>query len=125
MYRDQVVFINKLLTKAVEQILAQSDPDPIIVIQADHSSRAYNQLNPKVDLKMKLLLPILNAYYMPGVDEASFLYPGITPVNSFRIILNHYFDTQLDLLDDTSYIFEDNQGTWEFVNACQTYQACP
>lgn len=124
MYKDQVIFINKLLLNVVDQILAQSDSDPIIVIQADHSSRAYNQLNPPNGMRMKLLLPILNAYYLPGIDKTSLLYPEITPVNSFRIILNHYFGTQLDLQDDTSYIYEKNQDTYEFTNACQTYQAC-
>ena len=42
---------------------------------------------------------ILNAYYLPGADTRV-LYPTISPVNSFRVVLNTYFDTNLPLLPD-------------------------
>ena len=45
---------------------------------------------------------ILNAYYLPGGGEQH-LYESITPVNTFRVILNHYFDHNLELLPDRSY----------------------
>ena len=32
-----------------------------------------------------------------------FPYDTITPVNTFRVILNHYFDQRLELLPDESY----------------------
>ena len=34
---------------------------------------------------------ILNAYYFPGQDYHS-LYPNITPVNSYRVIFNQFFN---------------------------------
>ena len=47
-------------------------------------------------------MAILNAYYVdPEMQEK--LYGSITPVNSFRLILNQYFDTSYLLLDDISY----------------------
>ena len=52
----------------------------------------------KIDERMG----ILNAYYFPDQDYSK-LYKGITPVNTFRIILNKYFGTDLDLLEDRSY----------------------
>jgi hypothetical protein len=45
---------------------------------------------------------ILNAYYLPGGKSAG-LYPTISPVNSFRYVLNHYFGTKFPLLPDTCY----------------------
>ncbi len=45
---------------------------------------------------------ILNAYYLPG-DGSLSLYPGITPVNSFRVIFNSYFGTDYPILPDISY----------------------
>jgi hypothetical protein len=45
---------------------------------------------------------ILNAYYLPN-GESQFLYPAISPVNSFRIVLNAYFGLNLDLLPDETY----------------------
>jgi hypothetical protein len=71
---------------------------------------------------MKLLFPILNAYYFPGIGKEK-LYTTITPVNSFRLLLNLYFDAQLPLLPDDSYVLEKVKGQWEFINACQAYQA--
>ena len=46
--------------------------------------------------------PILNAYYLPG-QAASHLYESISPVNTFRLILNQYFGGQYPLLKDISY----------------------
>jgi hypothetical protein len=42
---------------------------------------------------------ILNALYLPGA-EADWLYPGITPVNTFRLIFNHYFGQHYSYLPD-------------------------
>ncbi len=50
---------------------------------------------------------ILNAYYFPGKADAG-LYPGITPVNSFRVVFNTYFNQQLPLEPDRSYY-----STWD------------
>ena len=47
-------------------------------------------------------LGILNAYYFPDGIYAN-LYPSITPVNSFRVVLDQFFGTQLGLLEDHSY----------------------
>jgi len=44
---------------------------------------------------------ILNAYYMPG--HTGQLYPGISPVNTFRVVFNAYLGTDLPLLNDASY----------------------
>jgi hypothetical protein len=48
-------------------------------------------------------LAILNAYYLPGVDS-DLIYPSISPVNTFRLILNTYFGADLPLLPDESYL---------------------
>ncbi len=124
LYTDQVRYINTLVLPAIDQILENSDPKPIIILQADHSSRAYSEREVSSDLRMKLLLPIFNAYYLPDADGSQLIYPTITPVNSFRAIFNHYFGTHLKMLEDTSYIMEIHEGKPVFTNACVTYQGC-
>jgi len=124
LYRDQVIYINKRILGVIDEILARSDTDPIIILQADHSSRSYNVRDKSDDLRMKLLLPILNAYRLPGVAADRVLYPTITPVNSFRVLFYQYFGTTLPMLEGTSYIYENADGFKDFVNACQVYQAC-
>jgi len=44
----------------------------------------------------------LIAYYFPN-NGAGVLYPTITPVNTFRLVLNTYFGQDLTLLPDVSY----------------------
>ena len=41
----------------------------------------------------------LNAYHLPGAKKDWF-YDGITPVNSFRLVFNHYFGTHYSYLPD-------------------------
>ena len=50
---------------------------------------------------------ILNAYYFPGGDYDG-LYPTISPVNSFRVFLNAYFGAGLPLLDDVSFVLNQD-----------------
>ncbi len=45
------------------------------------------------DLKQKF--GILNAFYLPDVDN-DILYPTITPVNTFRVVFNLYFEAILN-----------------------------
>ncbi len=92
-YRDQVIFINRQIVPILENILATSEIPPIIVIQGDHGA---------VLVDPKRRMSILNAYYLPDGGDA-LLYEGISPVNTFRLIFNHYFGLQVPLLDDVSY----------------------
>ena len=96
-YIDQVEFINNETLKVIDALLENSEIPPIIIIQGDHG--------PQEDLTNNPLerMPILNAYYLPGVQTAELLYPSISPVNSFRVVLNSYFDQNMPLLADQSY----------------------
>ncbi|MCL6482019.1 MAG: hypothetical protein K6U02_09855, partial [Firmicutes bacterium] len=51
---------------------------------------------------------ILNAYLLPGVESVP-LHPSITPVNSFRVIFNAYFGTNLPLLPDRIFAHEEDR----------------
>ncbi len=96
-YIGQVIFINREILQVIDTILAKSETPPIIIIQGDHGPPP--QLAPASTQKM----PILNAYYLPGVDADKVLYSSISPVNTFRVILNSYFGQTLPLLEDISY----------------------
>jgi hypothetical protein len=102
-YIGQVIFINREILKVIDAILANSKTPPVIVIQGDHGP--LTRLAPTPDRKM----PILNAYYLPGVDVDKVLYRSISPVNTFRVILNNYFGQDLPLLEDISYYAPDRQ----------------
>jgi hypothetical protein len=104
-YIDQVQFVSKEILKVVDALITKSKVQPVIIIQGDHG--------PSSDLTNDGAerMPILNAYYLPGVQMDEVLYPSISPVNSFRIILNTYFDQNLPVLEDRSYYASEEMRT--------------
>ncbi len=104
-YTSQVAFLNRRLAAAVDRILEKSSTPPIIIIQSDHGSgfRMHHESLEKTDLRERF--PILNALYLPGFEDQ--LPAGLSPVNTFRVVLNHYFGAELELLEDRSYF-----ATW-------------
>ena len=108
-YLEQINFINRAIVSVVDEILAKSDVPPIIVIQSDHGHRMQGE--PGVDdwgpaEIYEYVFPILNAYYLPGYDGPA-IAPDITPVNTFRLILDHYFGTDLGIIEERSFYPED------------------
>ena len=104
-YIDQVVYTNVMILDAIDTILAESERPPVIIIQGDHGTLSTGFLAPDEvdDALLRERSGILNAYYFPGQDYSQ-LYPDITPVNSFRVIFNITFGTDLPLLDDSTYV---------------------
>jgi hypothetical protein len=100
-YREQLAFLNKKILEAVDAILSRSPEPPIIILQGDHGSRAYTDLDRPEASYFKENLAILNAYHLPG-DGRALVYPGLSPVNTFRLVFKHYFGAELDLLEDRS-----------------------
>jgi hypothetical protein len=91
-YRDQVKFVNKRVLALVDALL--SSGSPIIILQGDHGpGRSMTSEFGRTS--------ILNAYHLPGGARHA-LYPNITPVNSFRIVLNEVFNAQYPLAEDVS-----------------------
>jgi hypothetical protein len=123
-YLAQLHYLNSLVMATIEQILEKSDTPPIIILQADHGSRVYQQSDPSPEVQYRLIVPILNAYHWPGVSGDP-LYETITPVNTFRLLLNYYFGGDLDLLDDSSYVLVQQGSHSEFIDACDVYPVCP
>ena len=100
-YIDQVKFVNKEIVKVIEKILDE-DEKSIIIIQSDTGSGFdINWKNPDESMILQRL-SILNAYYVPEISENQF-YENITPVNSFRIIFNDYFNGNYKILEDRNY----------------------
>ena len=101
-YRKQIQYINTLVLDAVDAILADSKTPPIIIIQSDHGPGSHLHLGSLEQTLPAERFSILNAYYFPDQDYTS-LYPSISPVNSFRVVLNQFFDGNYELLPDQHY----------------------
>jgi hypothetical protein len=121
-YVNQLIYTNTRLRAMVDDLLSgPHDEDPIIIIQSDEGPHPFRlQRNEdaydwfearKSELREKLL--ILNAYYLPGVPHHD-LYETISPVNSFRLVFNLYFDAHIPLLPDRSFVYQDRAHLFHF-----------
>lgn len=121
-YINQLIYVNKRVKDIIDNILPQSLDDnyqPIIILQSDHGpgSTADNimlETNQNHRELIKERMRILNAYYLPN-NGKKFLYDSISPVNSFRLILTHYFNTNITQLDDRCY-FSDYISPYKFID---------
>jgi hypothetical protein len=105
-YHDQSAFITQRIEQTIKQILATSPEPPIIILQSDHGSELKLDMHDVNNTDLKERMSILNAYYFPD-RKYERLYQKISPVNSFRVVLNTYFGGDLELLPDRSFF-----STW-------------
>ena len=102
-YLDNYIFAIKVAEAMINNILSEADlkNPPLIILQSDHGAR--NHLTP---LEGSAILPnypedfktlILYALYMPGYDYSS-LSQDINPINTFPIVFNYLFHTNIALM---------------------------
>jgi hypothetical protein len=110
-YLDQLIFMSKQIILVIEKIIENSPTPPIIILQSDHGpasifGRREEWLDNYSEEGVKERSSILYAVYFPDQDYEDF-YSTITPVNTFRILFNKYFNENLEILPDrvfyTSY----------------------
>lgn len=92
---EQVKFANKIIQQLVTHIKQTNKPNTVIIIEGDHGFRnIYGK-------KGYMIYDNFSAFYFPDRNYKD-LYPTISPVNSFRVVLNNFFETKLPLLKDSS-----------------------
>lgn len=101
-YNAQITYINQRVLETIDDILVTSENPPIIILQGDHGPGAYFDWESLNNTYLPERLGILNAYYFPDRNYEN-LYPSISPVNSFRVVLGQYFGEEIDFLDDKSF----------------------
>ncbi len=113
-YKDQVAYLNSRLIPLFQKIIANSSRAPIIIIQGDHGG---------LDTSVEERMAVLNAYYLPE-GGSHLLYENISPVNTFRLIFNHYFGSHYDLLEDIS-LFSSYKYPYQYTAISNTRPGCP
>ena len=89
-YTGQLVYINKLTIDMIDSVLEGYPQNlPIIVITADHGRPSGDGSN----------YSVLSAFHLPRGGNSE-LYPAISLVNHFRLILDYYFGLGLGLVED-------------------------
>lgn len=115
-YIDQLVYVNKRIMEALDNILSKSAKPPIIIIQGDHGPRSMLKSWDLVEAgNLDEEVSILSAYCLPGKGKAQ-LYDAISPVNTFRVVFNEYFNTHYALLKDRSYFAPPVKTFYSFTD---------
>ncbi len=111
-YQNQVTYLDTRLEAAVATLIRESARPPVIILQGDHGPWLQTGSDQ---------FRILNAYYLPGHSDR--LYPTITPVNTFRIVLDAYLGGHYPLLADQTY-FSPTPDLYNFTfvpNPCTAH----
>ena len=101
LYLDQLHYTNTLIDSLATATNRSFDRPRVVIIEGDHGNRRLN-LAPEAIVRERQFMN-LNSYFFSDKDY-SLLYDSITPVNSFRVVLNKYFHTHLPLLKDSSIL---------------------
>ncbi len=125
-YRNQVLGLNRLIEQLVDRILTESKIPPVIVLQSDEGPypAAYLLTGSKRDWRqatvpeLRQKSGILHAVYLPDRAYQRF-YQQITPVNTFRVLFDQYFGTNLGLLPDRVFMFENEIRPLSFIEITQ------
>lgn len=110
-YTEQLAYTNARILELLDRLLDTAPGDePVVLLQADEGpypvvferdQAGFDWREATTD-QLRQKFAILNAYHLPGADTGG-LSSSISPVNSFRVVFNAYFGTDLELLPDRSY----------------------
>jgi len=99
LYLGQLEFANVKMRNVIEKLLDTENP-PVIIIQSDHGMRRDNSQGEYIQFLSGF--NNFKAYYFPD-EGRNIEFETTTPVNSFRILFNLYFDEEHELLEDKIY----------------------
>lgn len=107
LYVEQLQFINQETIRTMDAIISNAQRPCIIIVMGDHGFfQGQWAFDPNDKKYLRQRFGILQAYYFSDKDYSR-LYEGFTPVNIFRLILKQYFNEDITLLEDKSYIFHE------------------
>ena len=94
-YENALIYMDNRMLEILPKLIKDSRVPPVIILEGDHG------VAPVSDAR----LSNYQAIYMPGAGK-NVIYPSLTPVNTFRLIFNTYFNAQYRLLKDVSYSYD-------------------
>jgi hypothetical protein len=100
-YVHQLVFLQRKLLTSIDQILAHTSTDPVIVLQADEGFQAAPEDFGEAQMQ-DIRVKGLSAFHLPGPAPAEVPQPP-NSVNNLRFVFNQYLGTHYDLLKSASY----------------------
>lgn len=118
-YIGQLEYINQQLKNTINSILEKSETPPIIIIMGDHGSRLYTDFSEPENTCISEVFSNFMAFHLPGIKPDE-IPSDITSVNVFRLIFDHYFQTEFGLLDNRYYFFSYEGILYRFKDVGQS-----
>lgn len=97
LYIDQLIYTNTWIDSIAQAANHKNNRPRVVIIAGDHGYR--DKKNDPATRNKQFMN--LNAWYFSDGDYSQ-LYDSISSVNSFRVILNKYFQANLPLLKDST-----------------------
>lgn len=101
-YKKQVQYASAVIKDLVSYIQQNNKKNTVIIVAGDHGYRTDD------GNKKGYTFQNLNAFYFPDRNY-SLLYDSLSPVNTFRIILNKSFGASYSLLKDSSILVTEQK----------------
>jgi len=121
---DQLHYLNDRLLPIVEAFLSVPEPDrPIMVIQADEGPTNAATLRDGFDWTnapdslLREKFGILKAIYIPSASGGTVQFPNdLTPVNTWRRILDEIAGIEFERRPDRSYVYPNDHDFYSLVD---------
>ena len=103
-YFNQVLFARKVIRELTTYIQQHNKKNTIIIVEGDHGYRTEKGNITGYTFQN------FNSFYFPD-QKYDLLYDSLSPINTFRIVLNKYFKAGLPLLKDSSILVTSQKET--------------
>ena len=90
-------YTNQVAIKIIDQIMQASGGNALIIFQSDHGFRDFRERR----LHPRLFFKNYSAFYFPDKNYSS-LYDTMSNINTFPVIFNKYFGTNIPLQQDST-----------------------
>ncbi len=134
-YVRQLQWTNGQLLDVLDGLMdVSADAQPIVILAADEGPFPPEFDANEDDFRWLEATPeqverkygILNAVRLPGVDPANAgVHDRSSPVNTFRYVMNAYFDADLPLLPDSVFLSPTYRQLYDFVEIQRTDDGAP
>jgi hypothetical protein len=94
MFLSYLKYTNRIILGLVDSIEAASGNKSVIIIQSDHGYRDYTE-------NMESYFANFSAFYFPDNDYST-VHDSLSNINTFPLIFNKYFHTNIPLQKDSS-----------------------
>lgn len=98
-YLEQLIFTNNIICETMKKILSNTNNNVIIILQSDHGYRYLNRKN-NIENEESSHNIFYSIYLPKGSNTKNFKIDSIEPINTFPVILNTYFDQNINILSE-------------------------